>query len=901
MKRILSAARTRLFAPLALIALVVTLAGASAHAGTAGLPTPSLRTLMPAGTMVSAGDFPAAAVLSSDRSTIYVSDAGQTTNYVNAFKTTTMAATFVAPAMVGGSASPTAQSGSIVLSPNGATLYIGGGTTNDIGAFTTGAALTQATTYTVGSYVGGVAVSRHTRYLFAAEPFNANRGYQKGNTLARVDTTTRAVMTTTVGQTPFALADGVIRRGHREVVAVANRDDGALSIVDALTLTTIKTVPVGRQPVMLTFVDGGTHLLVLDTLDDELVDVETATWRVAGRVNLSGPKGVGAGPSAFTVSRDGHSVYVALSGDNAVGVVQRGGGGRNAARPGAMKLIGRIPTADYPSAVALDETVGKLYVTCAKGIYNPVQSPPGPGVPVPPTPTTDRGPSGTGVSGVLETIPLPASHALLDAYSAQVAAADLWNTSTPVSTIPSAITHVIYIIRENKTYDEEFGDEPGGSPAGLIYGRPITPNAHALADRFGLLQSFYGDEEVSDTGHQIVMGSVSNDWVERISQQAYGIDAGPFQDAEDGKAADTLWGPSNYLLDDAAAHGVAFKDYGEFYRQSQSKNGPGATPTLEFGPALTPALDSGVVHTAPGFGFDLNTKDTVRAAYWKTQFQNDVTNDTVPPLQVIYLPTDHTSSGAAGRLPQDEVSDNDRATGVILDTLSHSSYWGSTAVFIAEDDTQSGIDHIDKHRNIGLVVSPYVKAGAVTTHYDQAGMLRTIEEILGLPPLTEFDATSPPMDALFNQTTPDLTPYTAISPTVPAVTTLVKSEVSRLAVHLLGKHPNLSAPDQLPSWATFQVQWLAVHGKYFTTANGPSWLHGLSTMARPAIIAHPSSYLWSRLIHMPAPPSLCPAAQNHRCKQRCPVRANPSPLQHSARRASAVAATAACDTVAVNA
>lgn len=867
MTYVLPARRQCLFAPLALITLVLTLAGASVKVTTNGLPTPSNRTLMPAGTMVSAGDFPAAAVLSSDRSIIYVSDAGQTTNYLNAFNVATMAATFVAPAIYGGAASPTAQSGSIVLSPNGKTLYIGSGTTGGIGAFTASAAPTQSMSYTVGSYVGGVAVGRSGRYLYAAEPFDVARGYQKGDILARVDTVTRAVITTTVGQTPFALVDGVIRRGRREIVAVANRDDGTLSIVDARTLTTIKTVPVGRQPVMLTFVDGGTHLLVLDTLDDQLVDVETATWRVAGRVNLSGPKGVGAGPSAFTVSRDGHTVYVALSGDNAVGVVQRGGGsGRAAARPSAMKLVGRIPTADYPSALALDETMGKLYVTCAKGIYNPVQTPPGPGVPVPPTPVTDRGPSGTGTSGVLETIPLPASHAQLDAYSAQVAAADLWNTSTPVSTIPTTITHVIYIIRENKTYDEEFGDEPGGSPAGLIYGRQITPNTHALADRFGLLQSFYGAEEVSDTGHQIVMGSVSNDWVERITQQAYGIDAGPNQDSEDGKASDMLWAPSNYLLDDAAAHGVAFKDYGEFYRQSQAKNGPGATPTLEFGPALTPALDSGVVYNAPGFGFDLNTKDTVRAAFWKTRFEQDVANNTVPPLQVIYLPTDHTSSGASGRLPQDEVSDNDQATGAILDALSHSPYWGSTAVFLTEDDTQSGIDHIDKHRNIGLVVSPYVKAGAVTAHYDQAGMLRTIEEILGIPPLTEFDATSPPMDALFNQTTPDLTPYTAISPTVPAVTALVKSEVSRLSARLLGKHPHLKVPDQLPSWATLQIQWLAVRGKYFTTAGMPAWLHGVSASAKRATVSHPSSYLWSRFAHTPASPSRCRVSRSRHCK-----------------------------------
>jgi len=654
------------------------------------------------------------------------------------------------------------QSGRLALSPDGRTVYSGGGTTGTIRAFSANAAPAQTATYTVGNrYVGAVAVGASGRYLYAAEPFDPSRPFGKGQTVARVDTSAGTVVTATVGAHPDALADGVLRRGQREVLAVANRDDGAVSILDAATLAPITTVATGRQPAALAFTGDGSHLLVVDSLDDEIVDIQTASWRVAARLSLSGPRGIGAGPSALAVTRDGGTVYVALSSDNAVAVVQRLPIGRAAERPASLRLLGRIPTAEYPTAVAIDADKRLLYVTAAKGVYAAQGDPPVPGAPVqnapPPTVT---GPSGLGVSGVVESIPLPATRTQLVAYSAQVAADNAWTGQPAVApAIPSAITHVVYIIRENKTYDEEFGDEPGGSPVGLLYGKAITPNTHALAERFGLLQSYYDNEEVSDTGHQVVMGSVPNDWVERVTQQAYGADGAPNQDSQDGRVND---------------------------------------------------------------------------------FNKDVANNTFPALEVIYLPTDHTLGPGT---PQQEVANNDLATGQILDALSHSSYWGSTAVFLTEDDPQSGIDHIDEHRSLGVVISPWVKAGAVTARYDQTGMLRTIERILGLPPLTEFDAVTTPMDALFNQTTPDPTPYSAITPTVPTVPAVTLAAYHRLERQLLGAHPR---PDRVSSWDQLQVQWLAVRGRPFPL---PAWVRWYrqhrAAVARPR--GRPTGYLWAAL------------------------------------------------------
>ncbi len=824
------------------LALVLALGSGVAHMAPGVIPTPGLRTLSPAGTMVSAGDFPAAAALAPG-GTLMVADAGETVNYLDSFDTTTMAATFVTPtSRVKGGSSPAAQSGRLALSPDGRTVYSGGGTTGVVYAFSAGAAPAQTATYTVGAaYVGGVAVGASGRYLYAAEPFDPGRPFDKGNALARVDTGAGTVVTTTVGVHPDALADGILGRGRREALAVANRDDGTVSILDAATLAPIATVATGRQPAALAFTGDGSHLLVLDSLDDELIDIQTSSWRVDARLSLSGPRGIGAGPSALAVTRDGGMVYVALSSDNAVAVVQRLPLGRVAERPASLRLLGRIPTAEYPTAVAIDADKSLLYVTAGKGIYAPQGSPPSPGVPVPPMPVPNMGPSGLGVSGVVERIPLPATRAGLDAYSAQVAADNAWTGQPPAApVIPGAITHVVYIIRENKTYDEEFGDEPGGSPTGLLYGRTITPNTHALAERFGLLQSYYDDEEVSDTGHQVVMGSVPNDWVERVTQQAYGADVAPNQDSEDGKVDDTLWAPANYLLDDALAHNVGFKDYGEFYRQSQVPSGPGPSPILEFRQAVSPALDAHIVHGFPGFGFDLNTPDTTRAAYWVQDFNRDVANHSFPSLEVVYLPTDHTMGPGT---PQQEVADNDLATGQILDALSHSSYWGSTAVFLTEDDPQSGIDHIDEHRSLGVVMSPWVKAGAVAARYDQTGMLRTIERILGLPPLTEFDAVATPMDALFNRTTPDLTPYTAITPTVPTIPAATLTAYHRLERRLLGVHPR---PDRVSSWEQLQLQWLAVHGRPFPL---PAWVRWYrqhhAAIVRPR--ARPTGYLWAAL------------------------------------------------------
>lgn len=757
---------------------------------------PNGRTITPAGSLISAGDFPAAAV--GHGSTLFVSDAGVQPNFVVAFSKTTLTATYVTPnpsLPPSFSYAPWAQSGSIVLSPDGSKVYIGGGATHKVESFSATSPPVQGASYDMGDFVGQVAVSGDGQDIFATLPLapgtHANP-YGKGSHVVRYHVPDGTLTTATVGRQPWPVTFGHPAGG--DVVAVGNRDDGTVSIVRASDMTVLKTVAVGRQPSFITFSADGSHMFVICSLDDTFVDVRTSDWHVLQQLNVSAG-GPGAAPDGAAISAGGDTAYVPLGFENALAVLTHG--------PGGWQVTGRIPTAQYPTAVVLDG--GNLYVTNGKGIGQAQGIPPG--LPVPDGQPVNPGSTGFGLSGIVERIPVPNASALA-AYSQLVSHNNLVASPQPATAALKQVKHVFYVIRENKTYDENFGDEPGGTPDGLLYGRQITPNAHTLAEQHALLTNFYADEEVSDTGHQAVMGGEANDWVQRFTEQSYGLDGAPRPGAELGNGSDILWAPANYLMDQALAAGIDFKDYGEFVRQDQSQDGP----------AVTPALESHVVRTFPGFGFNPDVPDTQRVAFWKHQFDADVAAGTLPALEVIYLPEDHTSQGnPSAPLPQQQVASSDLATGQLIEALSHSSAWSSSAMFLTEDDPQSGIDHVDTHRTIGLVVGPMVKAGVVNTRYDQAGMLRTVQQILGLPPLTQVDATARTMDELFTCGF-DPAPYSASSPVVPPVAAATVAAVhAQYAARAAGTDPATVSPE-----VQRDIQWLAVRGSPFpATAADP--------------------------------------------------------------------------------
>jgi len=837
-----------------LVTGVVLCTGAGATATTSvtspvgGIPLPTGRSLTPAGTLVNGGDFPASAVFAGGG--FYAADNGQSVGSIEASNPAPgLATTFIAPATPvtppPTNAKPTANSGLLAVSVDGQSLYLPGAALGVLHTFAVGAAGVaprETATVTISGQPklwGAAPVSDGSVLL--SETFSdsgVGPSGDQGNTVIKVNPATGAILgSVTVGREPFGILRAAIPGSQERVVAL-DRESNQLSVIDPAAMTVTNTVAVGRAPSSAVLTPDGHDLLVTASLDDALLDIDTTTWAVKSSVSLRPSAGLGAAPTAIALDPTGNSAYVTLGDDNAVAVLGR--------QPtGTWVVQGQIPTATDPTGIAYGPATtlspAQLFITDGKGTGLPVGTPIGT-----PEATNNLGnvaQTGAGLSGSLEAVPVPTS-AQLQTFTAQVQANDAGTTPTPGCPVPATlagIKHVVYVIRENKTYDEEFGDTQYGQASLAMYPQAITPNTHAIALRSALLGNFYSDEEVSDTGHAAVMGGVANDFLERATQQSYGLGGTRRQGPELGNDDDSNWSPSNFLFDNALAGGLSFRDYGEFYRHNQ----------LFDSQAVTPALQSHIVSGFPGFGFDPNTPDTKRIAYWADDFSKDVANHTFPSLEVIYLPYDHTTNNTPTAsqpvpvTPQQEVADSDLATGQLVADLSSSTYWNSTAVFLTEDDPQSGQDHVDDHRTIGLVTGGRVINQATTEHFDSGSMLRTMEEILSLPAMTEFDASAPPMDDLF-ATTPDPVdsqPYTATPSTIltaagaapaPLVTRPAKAR------SLPGGQTQLAS---LSPAAQFAIQWKATHGSAPVPAADPrpAWAQRTATARQAATQVTPGS------------------------------------------------------------
>jgi len=301
---------------------------------------------------------------------------------------------------------------------------------------------------------------------------------------------------------------------------------------------------------------------------------------------------------------------------------------------------------------------------------------------------------------------------------------------------PSPLKHVFYIIKENRTYDQVFGDmqEGNGDTSLCIFGEKVTPNHHKLAREFMLFDNFYVNSEVSADGHNWSMAGYATDYIEKTWPTQYG-DRGGEYDFEGGQVAGEP--ASGYLWTLAARQNISFRSYGEFITANEIIGKPGVSREK--------GLDG---HFAPYYrGWDLNYSDVNRFEEWNKEFSEYEKNDSLPQLCIMHLPNDHTSGSKKGALsPRAYVAQNDRALGLIVDRISQSRYWLESAIFVVEDDAQNGPDHVDAHRSVGLVISPYIKKHEVNhTLYTTASMLRTMELILGLPPMSQYDAAATPM------------------------------------------------------------------------------------------------------------------------------------------------------------
>ena len=609
--------------------------------------------------------------------------------------------------------------------------------------------------------------------------------------------TGKVTATVNVGRHPAGLA---FSRDGRTLY-VANWGGRTLAVIDVASATALVPIDVGRHPEALLLSRDGTKLYVSETDDDAVAIVDLRREKRIADINVSlyDGKMFGASPTAMLLSADGARLYVACSSANAIVAL-------NLAANGAGAIVaGAIPTGWYPTALAFDATGRALYVADGKGEgsrANPTFKPNGP----------RGGYVATSMIGSIRRVPLPDAAALaLGVHVVRANAGPFLGKSIsdqatrrygPASDEPGRaivaaggpIKHVIYIIKENRSYDQVLGDVPGanGDPSLVLFGSTVTPNQHALAHRFGIFDNTFANAEISPDGHNWSTAAFANDYLEKMWPQSH-RNAYDFEDASDASV------PHNrYLWNAAVRAGIAFRDYGEFVTNPAQAGGEVTTHMPDLIGRIDPKYQ----------GYDLSYRDEDREREWAREFALFVERGDLPTFEIIRLPSDHTYGTRPGtRTPSAMVAENDLALGRIVDAVSHSPYWKETAIFAIEDDAQNGPDHVDDQRTTLYVASPYARGGVRHEHYSTAGVVRTIELILGLPPLSAYDAAARPMYAAFGRT-PDLRPYDVIPATIDLESkNTAASYRARDSARL-----DFSREDQIPPGIFNDILWHAVKG-----------------------------------------------------------------------------------------
>jgi YVTN family beta-propeller protein len=566
---------------------------------------------------------------------------------------------------------------------------------------------------------------------------------------------------------------------------------GTVSVVDLSAGKEVKALKVGLHPAGMT-VSGG-NLYVANAYSDSLSVIDLNTDEVVRTIDISVPiaGGVfGSGPNDVAVTDDGRA-YVALGQANAVAVVYLQG-------RDAHPVIGYIPTGYFPTSIAYDKTQNQLAVADDKGLGTHV-------------PARSGGFNTHQDTGTVNLIPLP-NATQLARFSKQVFDNNHWNVTTnievgpeyadahalPVAVPrhigePSLIKHVFLIIKENRTYDQMLGDVAwgNGDPSLAVFASAV-PNQHALVKRFPLLDNVYAPSRQSADGHPWIgmSGSfysndiLSPDWI-----RSY-----PGGDSDDA----LTYTPKGFLWTAAEAKGLTARLYGEwsngakiakksdgtnftwsdFFNTAQCKEGKAPSSSCivpDNAISITSEIPSAAKIMDPHYpNFNLIIPDQYRMDYWIPEFQRLDAANQVPNLTILWLPNDHGAGTTKGQpYPINYQADNDLALGRMVEAISHSKVWAQSAIFVEEDDSQGGVDHVDGHRQPVYVISPYTVAPqapgqgkAIHTTYTAENINRTIENILGMQPLTQFDLVASPMFDAF-QNTPDLTPYDHLSAVIP--------------------------------------------------------------------------------------------------------------------------------------
>jgi YVTN family beta-propeller protein len=543
---------------------------------------------------------------------------------------------------------------------------------------------------------------------------------------------------------------------------------GTVSVVDLEKNMEIKSIEVGLHPSGMALSPEGKLLYVacansdvisvIDTEDDEVVE----TISVHRKENML----FGSSPNALAVSPDGRYLYVANGTENAICVIRT---------DSPASIRGYIPVGWYPSALAVNDDGKGLYVANVKGTGSRNQ------------PTTQEGLNSHDHLGSLSIIKIP-SEKELNKMTEIVDQNNTWASTlkgkyekngkmkkVPVPVTPDQISvfrHVVYIIKENRTYDQILGDMPqGDGDTSLVhFGEEVTPNHHLLAKTFVLLDNFYCSGILSADGHQWTDEAFVTDYLEKSFG---GFTRSYPYDGDDALA----YSATGFIWDNVLRHGLTFRNYGEFVNAVIDPRGSTFTEIYyDFinGTGKISIEAKANISTIEPYicksyiGFPNVVPDVYRAAEFIRELNEFEKNDSFPNFIIMLLPNDHTSGTRPGMpTPKAAVADNDLALGQIIEAISESKFWNETCIFVTEDDPQAGLDHIDGHRTVGFVISPYTKRNeVVSTYYSQINMVRTIEDILGIPPMNIFDMMAESMLDCFT-TNPDYSPYKAVINNIP--------------------------------------------------------------------------------------------------------------------------------------